>query len=115
MIPQEILSNAIDEIMTAAKKLPAGFCESHIGNELPGTKGWSLYVCVQDDRTPIVIWEKRRSCDGYCEGLWLTHFNIMPEIKIKQFIKKEAATIALIKAAPDLIEWIENVVRDYMI
>ena len=116
MIPQERLAKVIDDIMSAAKKLPVGFHERHIGIELPGTRGWGLYIYVSEyDGNPICIWEKPHSWDCGKERLWLTHFDIQPERNIKPFLKKEAAMIALIKAAPALIEWIENVAHDYMI
>lgn len=116
MIPQEKLSRVIDEIIASAKKLPIGFCESHIGMELPGTRGWGLSINVSAHlKEPICIWERPRSWDCSGERLWLTGFNLEPERHMREFIHKEAAAIALIKAAPTLIEWIENVARDYMI
>ena len=109
MIQQERLAKVADEIVSAAKKLPVGFHEKRIGMELPGTRGWGLSIDISKFyRNPICIWE-RGNWDGYGGHLWLT------PLDINAFISNEAATIALIKATPSLIKWIEDVAGKYTI
>jgi hypothetical protein len=104
----EKLIAVINSIREEADKLPVGFDESNVGENLPETRGWRLDV-YRSGEFIFCKWNNGKSWGYGREEIDVS----TDKYSIEKFKENEAAAIALIKAAPKLVEWLRSAASEY--